>query len=339
MDNVTHAALGVCAGLAARRAGAPVAPAALAALLAAEAPDLDILIRSANDPLVAFRWHRHFTHSFAFLPVFIVTAAFLAAWIFRGRHETSTRALLLPAAAGGLTHLLCDACTSYGTMLLWPFSDARIAFDCLPIVDVAVTLPLIVLAWRAWKTHSHIPAYAGVAWFGLYAGIGRIQHDRAEAALYAWSKDQPVSRLAAKPTISNLLLWRGVWLEGDIWHVAAVRIPPWGPAQVLEGESRLAWTPQTAGTPHAGTPNGEVLSDFSRFTGGWNSVEPTEDGALVVGDIRFAMVPDRAASLWSVRLQGDDGAEVTMNRAIREGDWSHFGALLLGTAEGYQPLR
>ena len=238
MDNLTHAALGVCAGLAARRAGAPVAPAALAALLAAEAPDLDVLIRSANDPLVAFRWHRHFTHSFAFLPVFMFLAAWLAAWIFRGKHETSTHQLLLPAAAGGLSHLLCDACTSYGTMLLWPFSDARIAWDCLPIVDVAVTLPLVILALRAWKTHRHALAYAGLGWFVLYAGVGRIQHNRAEAALYTWSKDLPVSRLAAKPTISNLILWRGIWLEGDVWHVGAVRVPLWGPIQVLERENR-----------------------------------------------------------------------------------------------------
>lgn len=338
MDNLTHAALGICAGLAVRHKGSPVAPAGLAALLAAEAPDLDVLIRSANDPLVAFRWHRHFTHSFAFLPVFILLSAWLAAWIFRGKHETSTKALLLPALAGGMTHLLCDGCTSYGTMLLWPFSQARLAADCLPIVDVAVTVPLVILAWRAWKSHSHVPAWAGVAWFACYAGLGRIQHDRAEAALLAWSKEQPVSRLAAKPTISNLILWRGVWLEDGIWHVAAIRVPPWGPAQVLEGESRLAWTPEAPGTPHAGTRNGEVLSDFSRFTGGWNSVEPTDDGSLVVGDIRFALVPDRADSLWSVRVQGEDPAVVSMNRVIRPGDWTHFAELLIGTAPGYKPV-
>lgn len=336
MDNLTHAALGICAGLAARRAGSPVAPAALAALLAAEAPDIDILIRSADDPLVAFRWHRHFTHSFAFVPILALLAAYLAAWIFRGRHETSTKALLAPAAAGGLSHILCDACTSYGTMLLWPFSDARIAFDCMPIIDFAVTVPLAALAWRAWSTHGHIPAYAGLAWFLAYAGLGRIQHDRAEAALVEWSKGQPVVRLAAKPTVSNLLLWRGVWLEGDTWHVAAVRIPPWGPATIVEGERRPAWGPETPGTPHAGTPNGAVLADFSRFTGGWNSVEPTDDGALVVGDIRFAMLPDRASSLWSVRVQGDEGAVVSMNRGIRPGDWSRFGSLLVGTAPDYQ---
>jgi len=47
----------------------------VAALLAAEAPDLDIFIRNADDPLVSFRWHRHFTHSLIFAPVQALKAA------------------------------------------------------------------------------------------------------------------------------------------------------------------------------------------------------------------------------------------------------------------------
>lgn len=235
MDNLTHAVLGICSGLAVRRTHAPVAPAALAALLAAEAPDLDLLIRSANDPLVAFRWHRHFTHSFVFLPVIVLLGAFLAAWFFKGKHETSTKALLIPATAGGISHLLCDACTSFGTLLLWPFSNARISWDCVPIIDLAVTLPLTILAWRAWKSHRHVLAWLGVGWFAFYVGLGRIQHNRAEAALLQWAGKDSVERFTAKPTISNLVLWRGIWLENGRWHVAAIRLSPFSPTQVLEG--------------------------------------------------------------------------------------------------------
>ena len=56
MDNVTHAALGIAAGIVVRRQGSSLAAAAVAGLLAAEAPDLDVFIRQADDPLVAFRW-------------------------------------------------------------------------------------------------------------------------------------------------------------------------------------------------------------------------------------------------------------------------------------------
>ena len=338
MDNLTHAALGICCGLAARRANAPVAPAALAGLLAGEAADLDLLIRSANDPLVAFRWHRHFTHSFVFLPVIVLLSALLAAWFFKGKHETSTKALLMPAAAGGLSHILCDACTSFGTMLLWPFSNERIAWDCLAVVDLAVTLPLVVLAWRAWKSHRHALAWLGVGWFTLYACLGRIQHNRAEAALLQWIDNKSVTRFAAKPTISNLVLWRGVWLEDGVWHVAALRISPFGATQVLEGESRVAWTPETPGTPLVGTHAGSILTDFSQFTGGWNSVEPSSDQSLLVGDIRFAMLADRAKSLWAVRLPDNDQSPELVRGELEPGDWTHFAELLSGSASGYKTL-
>ena len=112
MDNVTHAALGIAAGIAVRRAGASLPAAALAGLLAGEGPDLDVFIRSAGDPLVSFRWHRHFTHSFAFAPVWGLLAALISAWFFRRRPDANWRDLFLPGLAGALSHVLCDACTS-----------------------------------------------------------------------------------------------------------------------------------------------------------------------------------------------------------------------------------
>src|SRR5690606_29471703 len=47
------------------------------------APDLDVIIRSASDPLLALEYHRHFTHSLAFIPIggLLVAAPFL--WLAR----------------------------------------------------------------------------------------------------------------------------------------------------------------------------------------------------------------------------------------------------------------
>ena len=39
------------------------------ALVAALAPDLDVLIKSNDDPLLGLKYHRHFTHSLAFIPL------------------------------------------------------------------------------------------------------------------------------------------------------------------------------------------------------------------------------------------------------------------------------
>jgi hypothetical protein len=68
MDPLTHIALGASLGYAGfgRRLGRH---AATAGGLAAFAPDADIFISSATDPLLAIEYHRGFTHAVAFAPV------------------------------------------------------------------------------------------------------------------------------------------------------------------------------------------------------------------------------------------------------------------------------
>lgn len=334
MDNLTHAALGIAAGAVMHRRGSSLPAAALAGLLAAEAPDLDVFIRSAGDPLASFRWHRHFTHSFAFMPVWALLSAWVAAWFFRKNHNVGWRDLLLPGLVGALTHLLCDGCTSYGTMLLWPLNDTRYAWDCLPIVDFVATLPVLVLAILAWRRHSVRLAAIGLVWFVGYAGLGAWQRARAETGLRRWLAAQQLSpeRLAVKPTVANLIVWRAVWLHEGTWQVAVVRVAPFADPQLVLGETRTAWTPSKPGNPPGYSDGGFLLADFSRFTGGWNTYD-TQPGAILVGDIRFSMLPTSSRPLWALRCgPGGTAAETSMilDRSLRDGDWGRFGDLLTG---------
>ena len=62
MDNLTHGLLGMAVAVC-------IAPrescrqAAWVGFLAGEFPDLDVFLRSVNDPLFGLAMHRHFTHS------------------------------------------------------------------------------------------------------------------------------------------------------------------------------------------------------------------------------------------------------------------------------------
>ena len=51
------------------------------------------------------------------------------------RRGLSFRQSWLYCTAGYATHAVLDACTTYGTMLLWPFSDARFAWNTISIID------------------------------------------------------------------------------------------------------------------------------------------------------------------------------------------------------------
>ena len=90
MDPVTQGALGAAASVALLGRRSPVSAPALAAMgwLGGMAADLDVLIRSSSDPLLAIEYHRHFTHSLAFVPLGGLIVAL--PWLLRKKplHET-----------------------------------------------------------------------------------------------------------------------------------------------------------------------------------------------------------------------------------------------------------
>ena len=151
MDPLSQAVLGSVASQSVRNKTSLIRVGTIGAL-AGMAPDLDVLIQSATDPLLSLEYHRQFTHSLIFIPLGAALCA-LAFWPFVRRHM-SYQQVWLVALVGYATHGLLDACTTYGTMLLWPFSDARIAWSNISVVDPLFTLPLLAAAVLAGVNQS-----------------------------------------------------------------------------------------------------------------------------------------------------------------------------------------
>jgi inner membrane protein len=232
-------------------------------------------------------------------------------------------------------------------MLLWPFDDGRYAWDCLPIVDLFATLPLLTLAILGYRRQSRRLAAYGLLWFTGYALLGVWQHQRAETSLRTWLSARGIepTRLTVKPTVTNLLVWRGIWLHKDHWQVGAVRVPPWGDPMVAPGDERLAWKETMPGNPPADSKAGRHFADFSKFTQGWNTYAAFESG-IVVGDVRFGMLPTSGRPLWSVYFGRDtkhgsnnSTVEILMDRTLEDGDWGRFWGLLDGSDKRYVPIR
>lgn len=101
--------------------------------LAGMAPDLDVLINSSDDPLLFLEFHRQFTHSLFFIPF----GALLCSLFFYPliKRKLTFKQIYLFALLGIATHGMLDACTSYGTQLFWPFSNQRIAWSTVSIID------------------------------------------------------------------------------------------------------------------------------------------------------------------------------------------------------------
>lgn len=300
MDPISQGLLGAAV---AQSAAPPeeVRRAGLLGALAGMAPDLDVLIRSSEDPLLFLEYHRQFTHSLAFVPVGALACAGVLFWLVRGR-MTFARTYGF-CFLGYLTHGLLDACTSYGTQLLWPFSDVRVAWNNVSVVDPLLTLPALVLVGGATLRRRPTLARVALLWIVLYLGFGVVQRERAEmyGEEVARSRAHAVPRGAvlAKPAFGNVLLWKTVYEWRGRYYVDAVRLGTTPRAFYGESVPRLD-AARDLPWLRDGSRQAEDLERFRWFSDGYLALDP--DRANHVIDVRYSMVPNEIGALWGIQL-------------------------------------
>lgn len=115
---------------------------------------------------------------------------------------------------GFVTHTLLDCFTTYGTMLLWPFSDVRISWDAVNVIDPFYTLPLMICLLVAMNFHRHSRTRRIWTAIGLGVSTGYLllglffqgkMLDRFEAML----QEEQIghTRMMCTPTVFNNMLW------------------------------------------------------------------------------------------------------------------------------------
>jgi inner membrane protein len=268
--------------------------------IAALAADADILIRAGDDPLLNIEVHRHFTHSLVFIPFGALIVASIL-WLLL-RKRIGFKPIYGYALLGYATSGLLDACTSYGTHLLWPFSDERIAWSIIAIVDPVFTLVLIVALVLGFKYRKPNPARVGLTLAGGYLLLGFWQHQNAleTARELALQRGHEVQRMLVKPTLGNLILWRSLYQSNDVFYVDAIRVGP-GPDRVYPGGSVPRFVLER---DRPGLPRDSVLSRdierFLRLSDDFVAPDPGRDNVLV--DIRYSMLPASVAPMWGIDL-------------------------------------
>ena len=305
MDPLSQATLGAAAAQSLIKKS-DLARIALIGALAGMAPDLDVLIQSSTDPLLQLEYHRQFTHSLIFIPVGALVCA-IAFWPFMRRHM-SFKAIWLTALAGYATHGLLDACTTYGTLLLWPFSDARIAWNTISVVDPVFTLPLLGFVIAAGVKKSQFIGRLGMAWVALYLSIGVIQEERAIAAGEALAADRGHAPdvVSAKPSFGNLLLWKTVYEYDDHFWVDAVRAG--GDVTIIEGDHVARLNLQSS-FPWLDTDSQQArdVERFRWFSNDYLAID--SDDPFFIVDMRYSHLPNEIKGLWGIRLDPDASAD------------------------------
>ncbi|WP_045382343.1 metal-dependent hydrolase [Vibrio campbellii] len=310
MDPLTQGLVGASLSLSASKKQHLAAAGALG-LVAGMAPDLDILIRSTNDPLLFLEFHRQFTHSLFFIPIGSFICALILHPLIAKKGGLSFKQSWWYCALGYATHGLLDACTSYGTLLLWPFTDTRYSWSTVSVIDPLFTLPILfTLILGLMKRNPWYPRIA-VVWALVYLTFGMYQRDRAEEAGWALAEARrhTPQRLEAKPTFANTLVWKVIYETEHHYHVDAIRAGR--SIKTYTGES-IAKLNVAADFPWL-DPASQQAKDIERFrwfSDGFIARDPNK--GLRVIDVRYSIVPNEINALWGIELSetADKGMHV-----------------------------
>ena len=189
MDTLTHALSGALLARATTRKGTPPRsiPRRIAAgFLACASPDLDFVVGFFG-PAAYIDSHRGVTHSLILLPLW----ALLLSWAISKivREPGGWKPLYGVTAMALGAHIAGDLITSYGTMILAPFSDWRAGIGTTFIIDLWFS-GIIVLGLLASAVlfRSRIPSCIALGVLVAYVGFQYVQREKALefAARYAW---------------------------------------------------------------------------------------------------------------------------------------------------------
>ncbi len=258
MEPITHFLTGACIGRAGlNRKSAYVT---LAAVLAAEAADLDIVWGFAG-PVEGLKHHRGITHTFVAVP-FVAAAAVGATWLYhrwrehRRKRRAQTAAPVEPGAPqraqpqpvrwlwvylaaliASLSHILLDWTNNYGVRPFFPFNPRWYAGSFVAIVEPVLLVLLFaamiipgILGLVEHEMSSKRTPFRGRGW-AIFALTGMFlvwcvryaEHAQAEAVVRSNPVTaDPVDRLAAEPYMMNPFRWHVIVETPDYYQFAEV---------------------------------------------------------------------------------------------------------------------
>ena len=278
------------------------ASAGLLGFFAGMAADLDVLIRSETDPLLFLEFHRQFTHSLIFIPIGGLICALVLHAVIGRRRKLRFQQSWLFCSLGYATHALLDSCTTYGTMLLWPFSEQRFAWNTISIIDPLFTLPLLAGVILTARKMNRLYVRVALTWACVYLALGLWQRNTATdmgQELAAERGHQPL-RLEAKPSFANILVWKVVYETDDRYFVDAVRaglspkVFPGDSVEKLDIARDMPWLDLSS-------QQARDIERFRWFSNGYIARDPLYRNRVI--DIRYSMIPNEVDPLWSIELR------------------------------------
>lgn len=243
-----------------------------------------------------------------------VTSLLAALLLYRFGKWKDLKKLSLLVLLGQLSHIVLDLLNAYGTQIFQPFSDARVAFDLLFVVDLAFSG--IIVTGILLSRYNPRLARTALAVLVAYVGLAAFMHLRAEDAVRTAAVRQGI------PVVSAWALPRLAEVES---------LPDIAPGNRAEAS-------ENTGGPGVGTgaPAPVEFAGFPFPAGpfAWNGF--VDDGRTY---LRAEVDPFNGAVVWKDRsMKGRDVPEALALRDLQEVRtylwFARFPTVHVSTAEG-----
>lgn len=227
MDTLTHALSGALLARATAPRDAPPRsiPRRIAAgFFACAFPDLDFVIGFIG-PVEYLMHHRGATHSILLAPLWAIAVAWVLAKILR--EPRGWRALYGVCLLGIAAHIAGDLITSFGTMILAPFSNARFAWGTTFIIDLWFSgIILAGLLASALRYRSRVPSIAAcvvLAGYVLFQGWAKSEALEF-AARHAASLGLANAEITAYPRAVSPFNWTVYVSDAEVHRYAHINL-------------------------------------------------------------------------------------------------------------------
>ncbi|WP_298517764.1 metal-dependent hydrolase [uncultured Kordia sp.] len=322
MDSLTQVVLGAACGEAAM--GKKIGNKALLfGAIGGTIPDLDVFIGNwlYSNKIDAMLFHRGFMHSI----LFAVLASFLLGWLTYKGYESGKKNRIIKSVflffekfkktkflfrshnkyanetittqkdwiwlffLSIFTHPLLDCFTGYGTQLFLPFSDYRVAFSNISVVDPLYTLPfliclIVLMFYRRTNPKRKFWLKLGVGISSVYMlfTIGNKFYINSVFEKSMAAQGITYQRYNTEASILNNILWYGIAETETEYHVAFYSL----------FDTKDVFTDwKTIPKNHDLIPKSNPdLASLAWFSNDYYNLEEKEDGIYMYSDLRYPSI-------------------------------------------------
>ncbi|WP_053977625.1 metal-dependent hydrolase [Mangrovimonas xylaniphaga] len=307
MDSVTQIVLGAACGELAL--GKKIGNKALLfGAIGGTIPDLDVYVGRLfySNEIDIMMFHRGFMHSF----LFCLIGTFAFGWLVyklydngKRKDTTSLKDWFWLFGLSLFTHPMLDCFTPYGTQLFTPFSNYRVAFNNISVVDLGYTLPflicmIVVMFYKRSNVKRLFWTKLGLGLSSFYMVLTLMNKVYMNSVFEKSFKEGNItfSRFRTQPTFFNNILWYGIAEGENNYYV--------GYYSLLDSEAKVDNIMELPKHHDLIDMQHPDIKQLSLFSDGYFNLKKMDNNEIRYNDLRYPFFNpnDRNSSIFKFML-------------------------------------